>query len=260
MPTPASAPRFHGEPPLFLTSPILTEAGLPHLFSTRHLPGVRPFRHPAGPFEARALELFGAHGMGRAPVAFLRQVHGADVTVAERGGPLGEADILTTGRRGLPLAIFSADCLPIIVYDPQGGRLTMAHAGWRGTVKAAARVAAGTLVEAGGTAETLLAAIGPSIGPCCYEVDGPVIEQLAAAFPAAWQDWVTAAGPGKWMLDLWKANEDQLGAAGLRPRHIDNPRLCTACRVDLFHSYRRGRGRGRLVAIAAVPDGFRPAC
>jgi len=57
------------------------------------------------------------------------------------------------------------------------------------------------------------------------------------------------------MLDLWTANEEQLGAAGLAAERIDNPRLCTSCRGDLFYSYRRGRGEGRLVAVAAVPDG-----
>jgi copper oxidase (laccase) domain-containing protein len=62
------------------------------------------------------------------------------------------------------------------------------------------------------------------------------------------------------MLDLWKANEDQLKAAGLDSQRIDNPRLCTACRADLFHSYRRGRGQGRLVAVAAIPDGPGRAC
>jgi copper oxidase (laccase) domain-containing protein len=113
-------------------------------------------------------------------------------------------------------------------------------------------VAAGTLVSAGGRAATFAGAIGPSIGPCCYEVDGPVIEQLAAAFPGQWPAWVTATGPGKWMLDLWQANEDQLRMSGLDPARIDNPRLCTACRGDLFFSYRRQRGQGRLVAVAAL--------
>lgn len=257
---PAPDPRFHGQPPLFLTSTLLTQAGLPHLFSTRHLPGVRPFRDPAGPFGERALALFTRHGLGPAPVAFLRQVHGAEVIEADRGGLVGEADVVTTSRSALPLSIFSADCLPIIVYDPAGRRLAMAHAGWRGTVAGAARAAAVHLVDAGGEPEALLAAIGPSIGPCCYEVDAPVIDRLSAAFPETWRDWVTAHAPGKWMLDLWKANEDQLRAAGLDPRRIDNVRLCTACRRDLFHSYRRERGRGRLVAIAAIPDGLHGAC
>src|ERR687888_2704873 len=113
----SSDPRVHGDPPVYLTSSLLTEAGLPHLFSTRHLDGVRPWRHPAGPFDARALACFDACGMGSEPVAFLTQVHGAELVTAEQGGLVGRADIVLTGRAGLPLAIFTADCLPIIVYD-----------------------------------------------------------------------------------------------------------------------------------------------
>jgi len=252
-----------GESPAYLGSRLLTEAGVPHLFSTRHFPGVRPWRHPDGPFEAKALALFDHHGLrgsGGEPVAFLRQVHGAEVVVVAQGGLAGQGDVLVTSQTVLPLAIFTADCLPIILYDPAGRRLAMAHAGWRGTVGAVAGVAVGALTRAGGTANTLLAAIGPSIGPCCYEVDTPVIDRFAAAFPAAWRQWVTAVGPGKWMLDLWQANQDQLRAAGLEPERIDNPRLCTSCRTDLFFSYRRGRGQGRLVAVAAIPGGRGEAC
>jgi len=256
----ASDARFHGKPPAYLTSRLLADAGLPHLFSTRHFPGVRPWRDPAGPFEPGAVGLLGRHGLGGEAIAFLRQVHGADVAVAVEGGLVGSADILMTERAGLPLAIFTADCLPIVVYDPLTRRLAMAHAGWRGTVEAAARVAADALVKAGGHAGGFLAAIGPSIGPCCYEVDEPVIERLAAAFPDNWETWIVRTGPGKWRLDLWRANEDQLKDAGVGASRIDNARLCTACRTDLFYSYRRGRGQGRLVAVAAIPDGADPAC
>src|SRR6266540_4098546 len=256
----ASGSRFHGEPPLYLTSPLLAQAGLPHLFSTRHLPGIRPWRDPAGPFEERALELLASRGLGEEAVAFLRQVHGARVLTARRAGLAGRGDILITDRAGLPLGIFTADCLPIVVYDQRNRRLAVAHAGWRGTVEAAARVAAEALIKAGGEPRALLAAIGPSIGPCCYEVDTPVVDRLEAAFPGAWRAWVTVAGPGNWMLDLWKANEDQLKQSGLGSAQIDNPRLCTACRTDLFFSFRRGRGQGRLVTVAAIGDGFAPAC
>lgn len=200
--------------------------------------------------------MFEARGLGARdgePVAFLRQVHGARVIAAERGGLAGRADIVTSDRPGLPLAIFTADCLSIVAYDPASRRLAMAHAGWRGTVQRVARVAIASLAAAGANPHDFVVAIGPSIGPCCYEVDRPVIQALASAFPDAWRSWVTPTGPDKWMLDLWKANEDQLKAAGLDARRIDNLRLCTACRPDLFYSYRRGRGEGRLVSVAAIP-------
>jgi copper oxidase (laccase) domain-containing protein len=98
----------------------------------------------------------------------------------------------------------------------------------------------------------LQVAIAPSIGPCCYEVDVAVVEPLAMAFPSSYAEWLTPGAPGKWMLDLWAANEAQLVAAGVRPECIVNPRLCTACRRDLFHSYRK-RDYGRLVTLAALP-------
>jgi copper oxidase (laccase) domain-containing protein len=109
------------------------------------------------------------------------------------------------------------------------------------------------LVAAGGRPESFLAAVGPSIGPCCYEVDKPVIAQLDQAFTGRWGAWVKSVGPGKWMLDLWAANEEQLREAGIRGDRISNPRLCTGCRTDLFYSYRRGK-MGRLVSIAALPE------
>jgi copper oxidase (laccase) domain-containing protein len=83
-------------------------------------------------------------------------------------------------------------------------------------------------------------------------VDKPVIARLDAAFPGRWGSWVRSRGNGKWMLDLWAANEAQLREAGMRGDRIANPRLCTGCRGDLFYSYRRG-DNGRLVSIAAVP-------
>jgi YfiH family protein len=221
---------------------------------------VRRWRDPRGPFDSSALAQVDRAGLPADGFAFARQVHGADVAVVTEAGSVGTADVLTTDRPGLPLAIFTADCLPVVVYDQRERRLAMAHAGWRGTVLAVAKAAVGALARAGSRPEDLAAVIGPSIGPCCYEVDGPVIERFDVAFPGQWQTWVTPKGPGKWMLDLWKANEDQLVAAGLREARIDNPKLCTGCRGDLFYSYRRGRGEGRLVAIAAIPHAPESAC
>ena len=98
----------------------------------------------------------------------------------------------------------------------------------------------------------LAAAVSPSIGPCCYEVDDPVIAPLASAYPAQWEQWFAPARPGRLMLDLWRANETLLAEAGVDPARVENPRLCTACHPDLLYSYRRGVS-GRLVTVAALP-------
>lgn len=243
--------------PPYLTSALLERAGLPHLFTTRHFPGVASTADGGDPFTPEARPFLSARGLAGTP-AYARQVHGSQVLVAEREGRLGEADALLTERAELPLAIFTADCLPLVIWDPAGRRLAAVHAGWRGTVQSVTRAAVDGLVEAGSSADGLVVAIGPSIGPCCYEVDGPVIDRLSAAFPGGWERWTIPAGPGKWMLDLWKANEDQLAAADVDPAMVENLRLCTSCNLDRFFSYRRegptrlGR-TGRLVALAAIP-------
>jgi len=247
-------------PARYLTADVLTSAGLPHVFTTRHFPAAAEPRDPGSLFDGGAVALLARLGLAAEHTAFLKQVHGAEVVFAEQAGFAGRADVIATTRPGLPLAIFTADCLPVVVYDPANGRLAMAHSGWRGTAQAAAQVAARALVSLGGAPARFVAAIGPSIGPCCYEVDRPVIERLEAGFPDQWRSWVRGTGPGKWMLDLWRANEEQLAMAGLDSERIENVRLCTACRGDLFFSYRRGRGQGRLIAVAAVPNQPRGAC
>ena len=251
--------KFHGEPPTHLTFLALGGPGLWHVSTTRHCSGIAHPSEPASPLEPAALAHLKPPGLGLARIAFLRQVHGATVRRIEdlRGGYMGEGDVLLTTRPRLPLAVFTADCLPVLIFDPAGQRLALAHVGWRGTVKSASLTAARALVVEGSRPEDLVAAIFPSIGPCCYEVDRAVIEPLSAAFPERWEAWVTSAGPGKWRLDLWAANQSQLEVAGLRPDRIVNPRLCTACRRDLFFSYRKEGSHGRLVTLAALAG--RPA-
>jgi YfiH family protein len=232
---------------------MLEARGLPHLFTTRHFPGVVRPTEPRPPFGAEAEPILAARGL-RADAAFARQVHGATVLRVERAGLAGHGDVLLTARPGLPLAISTADCLPLVLHDPRTGRLAAVHAGWRGTVQAVASVTVAALRAAGSAPADLVVAVGPSIGPCCYEVDAPVIERFAAAFPGPHRAWFTPKGPGKWMLDLWQANLDQLTAAGVQPERIDLLRLCTGCRPDLLFSYRREKGAGRLVAVAALPE------
>ena len=120
-------------------------------------------------------------------------------------------------------------------------------------VRGALQRAVRAMGEAGAQTDALWAAISPSIGPCCHEVDTPVIDALARAFPKDWSRWVTPCGERKWKLDLWQANHDQLVGSGVRDEQIVNPRLCTSCHGDLYFSYRREGSTGRLVTVAALP-------
>lgn len=249
---------WHGEPPTHATLPVLAAAGIRHAFTTRHQGSFDALSAPAGPFGGdRSWPALIALGFEPRSIRYARQVHGdvcLDADMLGAGGLVDTGDALFTRERARPLAVFTADCVPLIVADPEGSALGVAHAGWRGTVRGVAgRLVAALVAQAGARVDRLRAAIGPSIGPCCYEVDAPVIERLDAGFPERWRKWVTATRPGKWMLDLWRANVDQLAMDGIDPARVDALGLCTSCRPDLFFSYRRGRGEGRLVAVAALP-------
>jgi YfiH family protein len=207
-----------------------------------------------GPFDDGARDVLASVGIDHARLGWARQVHGKTVAcVGPDGGRFGDgADVLVTDASGVGLSIFTADCLALVMYDPDAGVLAVAHSGWRGTVRDVPGTAVRALGELGARPERLQVAIAPSIGPCCYEVDEPVTRELGAAFPDIWARWMTPARPGHVMLDLWKANEDLLDRAGVDPARIENARACTACHRDVFYSYRRG-DPGRLVTVAALP-------
>ena len=242
----------HGEGPAYFTFEGLASAGVVHATTTRHFPGVTSPAEVTGPFTAGAREALAGAGLELARIAWARQVHGAAHVRVSAGGPAGAADILVTAERGLPLSLFPADCLAITVVDPEAPALAVAHAGWRGTVRGAPGAAVAAVVALGGRPGRMRVAISPSIGPCCYEVDEPVIAEFSSGHPSSWRRWVQPARPGHVMLDLWRANEDLLAAAGVRAAAIENPRVCTACHPDIFYSYRKGH-RGRLVTAAALP-------
>lgn len=242
----------HGTPPRWFAFRSLTALRVPHATTTRHFDAITAFKERGAPFQPEAADALRSAGLDLSAVAYARQIHGVEAQRVSSGGFAGTADVLATSERQVPLAILTADCLAITLCDIDAPALVVAHVGWRGTVQGTTRAAVAALEAAGGRADRAVAAIGPSIGPCCYEVDEPVIAALSAAHVEVWQPWVAAAGPGKWMLDLWDANEDLLVRAGVRRDRIENPRLCTACRPELLYSYRK-RALGRLATIAALP-------
>ncbi len=228
-----------------------------HLFTTRDV-------HLRGPLGDDGWRHVAASlGVPAARLVRLKQVHGTAEVVIRRGAAVSvpddemmrpHADIVLTDDRTVAVAVQVADCVPIVLADRSSGAVAAVHAGWRGTVAGVARDAVDAMrLHLGCSAADLLAAIGPSIGRCCYRVGGDVAEAFRAAgfSEDEMQRWFRPDGnDGHFRLDLANANVDQLEAAGVPAAHIDACGLCTACHPSLFHSYRRdGASAGRLAGV-----------
>ena len=222
--------------------------------TTRHCPEIGTASASPSPFAGAAGDLLTQAGFAMERVAWGWQVHGAEVAAVDGGGGFaGRVDVLVTSVPGVPLAIFTADCLAIVLVDVEAPALALAHVGWRGTVRGATQTAVAAIVAAGARPERIRAAISPSIGPCCYEVDVPVIDQFSAAYPDRSRAWMTPSrNAGHVMLDLWSANVALLEEVGVSAARIESPRVCTACHVETLYSYRQGH-KGRLATVAALP-------
>jgi YfiH family protein len=199
-----------------------------------------------------------AIGINRTAIATAYQVGGCRVA---RVGPDGtgtvarNTDALITDTPGIPLLLRFADCLPIVVYDPVRCAVGLAHAGWRGTLAGVARQTVRAMVEAFGCRPAdLVVAVGPGIGPCCYQVGPEVVAAVRTAFADA-EPLLSVQPDGSYHFDLWAANVRQLVEAGVG--QVDVAGLCTACHVGEFFSHRGEHGRtGRFAGIVML-DGER---
>jgi len=173
----------------------------------------------------------------------LRQIHSNTVLHAESAGCLGEGDALITNQPGLMLAIRTADCLPILMADPVTRAIAAVHAGWRGTALEIVPKTMERMQERfGSRPEDLVVVVGPGIGGCCFEVGPEVAAQFSRFFPER-SDF-----SGRMKVDLVATTRRQLGRNGGTVGQFDASGLCTVCRSDLFHSYRRDReAAGRMV-------------
>jgi purine-nucleoside/S-methyl-5'-thioadenosine phosphorylase / adenosine deaminase len=246
----------------------------PHLFTTRV-----PVLTDRPPVPGDGWHLI-ARELGVPPRAIvrLRQVHGAGVVVIRQGEPRwtgssawGTGDISVSNDPGVVLCAQVADCTPVLIADRRSGAAAAVHAGWRGTAQGAGAAAVAALrAEFGVDPGYLIAAIGPSIGPCCYRVGAEVRDAFEAAgrWGAALDAWFSDAPAGTALhgipgadhslagarpsvfLDTWEANADQLARAGVPEAQIHVARVCTSCRRDIFHSYRvDGARTGRMAAL-----------
>jgi YfiH family protein len=229
--------------------------------------------------EATPRSKFGANIHAEQSLITLRQIHSDVVHIfseAPEEAPRGDAAL--SGQAGLLLGIQTADCVPILLADTKRRVVGAVHAGWRGTL---ARLVAKTLgrmrLEFGTRPEDVVAALGPAIGPCCYEVGPEVAQAFSGQFAGAaeWFEgpferlatgeepnplpWLTMMPPGhepppeRVQLDLRAANRAQLIEAGLNPRNIAVSALCTGCRSDLFFSYRKeGHRTGRMMSVIGI--------
>jgi polyphenol oxidase len=191
-------------------------------------------------------------GFDASMVLTINQVHGNDVLIIDKsvqdisGISKTSADAMITNQYGIAIGILTADCVPILLADPLKKLISVVHAGWRGTVKCIVQKTIETMVKQfGSDKKEIVAAIGPSIGQCCYKVDGVVAREFRNnnefIIPLSPLVEVESKGSGEnveWRLDLKRANLNQVLHSGLLETNISVEDICTSCRNDLFFSYR----------------------
>lgn len=250
---------------VYYTFPSLEDLGLGHAVVTRHGGTSQPpfaglnVGHSVGDdpekVDTNHRLIFNHWGLDRERVVTARQVHGHMVAVVGRqdgGKVIPDSDALATAERGLALLLRFADCVPILLYDPGHRAFALGHAGWRGIAAGLAPRMVRTMAAAlGSDPKQLVAALGPAIGPCCYQVGEEVIAAIQPAVP----EWEMAVEKrnGTFYLDMWAAIARQLRAEGVRQVEVGG--ICTADNTEHFFSYRREKGRtGRFATLAWLKE------
>ncbi len=235
----------------YLTIPALDKAGgIRHVFTTRLNGQGKRGRAGKTPEDWNAVAT--VFGVSNGRIVTVNQVHGENII---RVNALNyqqvrfiHADALITDVPGLAVGVETADCVPVLLFDPVRPAAAAVHAGWRSTVKKIVQKAINRMSEEFGTEPArLIAAIGPAIGPECYEVDEPVMEPVRESF-SFWHEVTASRGQDRWSLDLVKANRMELLQIGLAEKNIHALGMCTSCRKDLFYSYRAEGKTGRMLS------------
>lgn len=239
----------------YLTIPAFEETGLVrHCFTTR--------RGGVSTGEASSLNLSfkrkdtpenvhknfeiicSAIGVDHNKIVFSDQTHGKGIHIAttadwgkglHRKSDIFDADGLVTIERGVPLCTFYADCVPLFFLDPHKKIIASVHSGWKSTMLEIGKEAVKVMKNLGSNADDILAAIGPSIGPCHFEVSDDVAGQFVSKFGSEIVDRTVG---DKTYIDLWKTNVNILLSSGIKDENITLAKQCTYCEKDRFYSYR----------------------
>jgi len=173
-------------------------------------------------------------------LATVKQIHSDRVLPADHAGCIGEGDALISNTAGITLSVRTADCLPILMADPVNRAVAAVHAGWRGVVQEIVPKTIAEMKKAFGTRpQNLIIAIGPGIGPCCFEVGPEVAEQFGLT--------------GRTKVDLVETILRQLRRNGGTMGQVATANLCTMSHPELFESYRRDKEKsGRMIAAIAL--------
>ncbi len=249
----------------FYRAPHLEATGrLIHAFSTRQ-GGVSP-----PPFESLNLGfdtgdkaihirknreiLTDAFGLSPSVLLTVNQVHEDGILVVDSAWPQdysgASCDAIISDRPGLAIGVLTADCVPVLLFDPDHLTVAVIHAGWKGTSLDLPGNTVATMVDRFNTRpENLMAVVGPSIGPCCYEIDEPVYSVFSRRHDSR-SKWTKGVSPSSWMLNLPQGNVDLLVESGVRRENVVLIDICTRCRRDLFYSHRGDRGTtGRQISF-----------
>jgi hypothetical protein len=238
-----------------LTIPALEKSpGIIHAFTTRQ--GGQGARTDGARNPDDWTTVADAFGICIDRVVTVDQVHGENIVTVDdlnvRNVRTVHADAMITDVPGIAIGVETADCVPVLLFDPVKPAVAAVHAGWRSTVKKIVQKAVHRMREEFGSEPArLIAAIGPAIGPECYEVDEPVMERVREAF-SFWNEVSAPRGNDRWNLDLVKANKLELLQIGLAEKNIHALGLCTSCRRDLFYSFRAEGRTGRMLSVIMI--------
>ena len=239
----------------YLTIPALDKTGrVIHAFTTRQngLGGRNNGVRPPDDWNPVA-ESF---GIDPDRLVTVNQVHGDRIVKVDdhnyKGIKTAQADAMITNISGFAIGVETADCVPLLLVDTETPAVGAIHAGWRSTAKKIVEKAVKKMQdEFGSDPYRMIAAIGPAIGPECYEVDEPVMEPVREAFPF-WMNVASSRGSNKWSLDLVRLNRMVLVQVGLDEKSIHSVGMCTSCRKDLFYSFRAEGRTGRMLSAIMI--------